>query len=99
MREGVIIDAGSKDPKERDNWWLHLYVMLSRATSARDIVLVRAPDVDFLTQGPPADLAAKLRTFQTRTAACRNEALGIARDLRLQEFLHSHEEANGLCKH
>ena len=99
MREGVIIDAGSKDPKERDNWWLHLYVMLSRATSARDIVLVRAPDVDFLTQGPPADLAARLRTFQSRTAACRNEALGIARDLGLQEFLHSHEEGGGVCKH
>ena len=99
MREGVIIDAGSKDPKERDNWWLHLYVMLSRATSARDIVLVRAPDVDFLTQGPPADLAARLRTFQSRTAACRNEALRIARDLGLEKFLASHEEGGGVCKH
>ena len=88
MRQGVIIDAGSKDPNEKDNWWLHLYVMLSRATSARDIVLVRAPDVDFLTQGPPADLAARLRIFQARTAACRREAERLARELGLATFLH-----------
>ena len=88
MRQGVIIDAGSKDPNEKDNWWLHLYVMLSRATSAKDILLVRAPDVEFLTQGPPADLAARLRIFQARTAACRREAERLARELGLATFLH-----------
>ena len=88
MRLGVIIDAGCKDPNDKDNWWLHLYVMLSRATSAKDILLARAPPVDFLTQGPPADLAAKLRTFAARTAACRHEAKRLACELGLAAFLH-----------
>ena len=36
MRDGVIIDCGRQEggahPKEDDDWWLDLYVMLSRAT-------------------------------------------------------------------
>ena len=78
MPLGVIIDAGCKDEADRDNLWLHLYVMLSRATAANDLLLIRAPPASFLAQGPPADLAAKLRTFTARTQACRETAERLA---------------------
>ena len=58
MPLGVIIDAGCKDDRteaDRDARWLHLYVMLSRATAARDLLVLRAPDLEFLKRGPPAD--------------------------------------------
>ena len=67
---------------------LHLYVMLSRATSANDLLVLRAPPMSFLTQGPPADLAARLRTFRARTQACRVAAERLARDLGFTPFLH-----------
>ena len=67
---------------------LHLYVMLSRATSAQDLLLIRAPPESFLTQGPPADLAARLRTFNARTQACRVAAERLARELGFAPFLH-----------
>ena len=81
MAGGVIIDAGCKDDGDVDSRWLHLYVMLSRATSSDDIILLRAPDQAFLTRGPPADLAARLRTFSARTRACRTAAEKFAREL------------------
>ena len=41
MRDGVIIDCGRQEggahPKEDDDWWLDLYVMLSRATRLEDL--------------------------------------------------------------
>ena len=45
MREGVILDRGrhesGRGKKEYDNWWLDLYVMLSRATRIEDLLLMR----------------------------------------------------------
>ena len=32
---------------EDDDWWMHLYVMLSRATSLDDVLLLRALEADF----------------------------------------------------
>ena len=56
MRDGVIIDCGRQEGgahrKEDDDWWLDLYVMLSRATKLEDLLLVRAPDLDFFAKGP-----------------------------------------------
>ena len=88
MTKGVIVDAGYKDEHDLDNYWLHLYVMLSRATSSDNLLMIRDPGVDFLTRGPPADLAARLRAFESRTKLCRVKAERLARDLGLASFLH-----------
>ena len=61
---GVLIDCarriGGSHPMKDDDYWLHMYVMLSRATSIDDILLTRAPDASFLLRGPPPDLARRL---------------------------------------
>ena len=43
-------EAGAHQ-KEDDDWWLDLYVMLSRATRLDDLLLMRAPDLSFFTKG------------------------------------------------
>ena len=88
MHEGVIVDAGYKDDDDMDGLWLHLYVMLSRATTSDNLLMIRDPGLDFLSRGPPADLAARLRTFGTRTERCRKEATKLAHELGLAKFLH-----------
>ena len=88
MHRGVIIDAGCKDEKKIDDLWLHLYVMLSRATTVDNLLMIRDPGLDFLARGPPADLAARLRAFSSRTEKCRKEAEKLAGELGLARFLH-----------
>ena len=91
MRDGVIIDCGRQEggsyPKEDDDWWLDLYVMLSRATRLDDLLLLRAPDLKFFAKGPPKSLRTQLAKFASRTEACRKEAAKIARELGLAGFL------------
>jgi hypothetical protein len=57
MDAGVILDCGRIEkgtyPKDLDDWWLDLYVMLSRATRLEDLLLMRAPPASFLLRGPP----------------------------------------------
>ena len=88
MPKGVIVDAGYKDEHDLDNYWPHLYVMLSRATSSDNLLMIRDPGLEFLTRGPPADLAARLRAFDARTNRCRVAAERLARDLGFAPFLH-----------
>ena len=68
MRDGVIIDCGRQEggsyKKEDDDWWLDLYVMLSRATKLEDLLLLRAPDLDFFANGPPKTLRRQLAKFR-----------------------------------
>ena len=91
MRDGVIIDCGRQEggahPKEDDDWWLDLYVMLSRATRLEDLLLIRAPDLSFFAKGPPKTLRTQLAKFASRTNACRKQAEKIAKDLGLAGFI------------
>ena len=91
MRHGVIIDCGrqktGQNPKDDDDWWLDLYVMLSRATRIEDLLLLRAPPLSFFHQGPPKTLAKQLAKFAQRTEACRQEAQSLLPELRLNKFL------------
>ena len=93
MREGVIIDCGRQEggahPKEDDDWWLDLYVMLSRATRLDDLLLLRAPELDFFAKGPPKTLRQQLAKFAKRTNACRLEAEELAKELGLDRLLRS----------
>ena len=91
MRDGVIIDCGRLEDRNRalhdDDWWLDLYVMLSRATKLDDLLLLRPPDLEFFAKGPPKSLNRQLAKFAARTEACRTEAANIARELGLTQFL------------
>ena len=84
----MIVDAGYKDSNDLDNFWLHLYVMLSRATSSDNLLVIRDPGMEFLSRGPPKDLASRLRTFDCVTKRCRRAAEKLAHDLGLTAFLH-----------
>ena len=87
MTQGVIVDAGCKDSSDMDNLWLHLYVMLSRATTAENLLVIRDPGLQFLSRGPPNDLETRLCAFQERTQGCRTDATSLARELGLMDFL------------
>ena len=91
LKGGVLIDCARREdgqhPMDDDTWWLHLYVMLSRATTLDDILLLRAPGPEFLLRGPPKDLQTALKLFAQRVEQCRLDAAALARDLGLQRFL------------
>ena len=93
MRDGVIINCGRQEggahPKEDDDWWLDLYVMLSRATRLQDLILLRAPPLEFFKNGPPKSLTKQLAKFTNRTEACRGAAEKFAKELGLAPFLQS----------
>ena len=92
MHAGVVIDAARHEigntRKENDDWWLDLYVMLSRATRLEDLLVIRAPPVDFLLQGPPSSLKRQLQKLATRTSDGRKAAATIAKDLGFEHFFH-----------
>ena len=46
-----------------DEWWLHLYVMLSRATCLGDMLILRPPPRGLLERGPPEGMRKALRRF------------------------------------
>ena len=91
LKMGVVIDCArhteGNHPLKDDAYWLDMYVMLSRATKIENILLVRAPEAEFLLQGPPKSLQEKLKTFNRRVTACRGKATKLAQDLGLAQFL------------
>ena len=92
MSEGVIIDCQryhtGPTPRKEEDWWLDLYVMLSRATRLEDLLLVRAPPIDFFQSGPPVSMRRQLATFARRSAACHTRAEEIAQELGFSRFFH-----------
>ena len=91
MRDVVIIDCGrwwtNTNTLTDDDWWLDLYVILSKAARLDDLLLIRAPDLEFFAKGPPKTLRTQMAQFASRTNACRKEAESIAKDLSLDAFL------------
>ena len=63
-----------------------LYALLSRATRHEDLLLMRAPRIEFLA-GPPEGLRKQLEQFAARTKRCRREATALARELGFTEFI------------
>ena len=78
LHGGVLIDCGrrttGKWPMDDDDWWVNLYVMLSRATRLDDLVLLRAPDIKFLERGPPKNLLRMMKRFEKHLKRGRDEA-------------------------
>ena len=89
--QGVVIDCAKRElgthKTDLNDYWLHMYVMLSRATSLRNIILLRAPDASFLLQGPPPDLQKRLKMFRSRVATCARKAEASAKELGFHKFL------------
>ena len=91
LEDGIVVDCGRKEdgahPMDDDTWWLNLYVMLSRATQLDNLLLLRTPDVSFLSRGPPKDMVRQLKVFDERVQSCRVSAWRLARELGLAKFI------------
>ena len=48
--------------------------------------MIRNPGLEFLSRGPPADLAARRRTFSSRIEMCREKAEKLAGRLTISRF-------------
>ena len=83
IRTGVTIDCARQLPAgkigmKEDQWWLHLYVMFSRATSMTDMLLLRPPPRTLLEAGPPRSVRAALARFEEKIAASTDAASSLA---------------------
>jgi len=89
--QGVVIDCARREtgahPTSDGDWWLHIYVMVSRATSIRDLLLLRAPESDWLLRGPPENLRQRLQLFRARVGLCHSAAKGFAENLGFAKYL------------
>ena len=78
MRDGVIIDCGRQEagahPKEDDDWWLDLYVMLSRATKLDALLLIRAPELSFFAKRAAEDAAETINQFRSQNGRMQTES-------------------------
>ena len=85
FRKGVLADLGCLAGANRDDHWLSVYVMLSRATSLDDLLLLRLPDLSFFDQGPPPYLREFLEMLHRAGGPlqeAREEGFGLADLLR-----------------
>ena len=87
----MILDCGRHEvgngKKDDDDWWLELYVLLSRATRHEDLLLMRAPPIEFFLAGPPQSMQKQLEQFAKRTQRCRREAVTLAKELGFTKFI------------
>ena len=59
----TVVDMGIFNT-QRDDYWLNLYVALSRATRLSDLFIFRSPPKSFFDQGPPAYLRDALAELE-----------------------------------
>ena len=83
IRTGVTIDCARQVPAGKqgmrdEDWWLHLYVMFSRATCMDDMLLLRPPPRKLLEGGPPASVKRALIRFEERIASSTRAAVELA---------------------
>ena len=86
IRTGVTIDCARIEPQgargtKDAEWWLHLYVMFSRATCLADMLLLRPPPRALLERGPPHSVLRALATFEQKIRATARDAAGLAAKL------------------
>ena len=60
------------------DWWLHLYVMFSRATCMESMLLLRPPPRELLEAGPPPSVKRALNRFDETIAASVQAATELA---------------------
>ena len=87
IRTGVTIDCarveqeGAAGGKSEEDWWLHLYVMFSRATCMEDMLLLRPPPRALLERGPPPAVKKALAKFETTITESVAMAEALAAEL------------------
>ena len=66
FKSGVTIDMTKMKRTEEESWWLNLYVMLSRATALKHLLLFKAPGTkeEWDALQPPSDLVAALKRLK-----------------------------------
>ena len=75
--------AQGRQGASEEHWWLHLYVIFSRATCVEDMLLLRPPPREFLERGPPASVREALEGLErkiaesTEAAATLCAAMGV----------------------
>ena len=62
------IEPAGKVGASDEQWWLHLYVMLSRTTCMEDMLLLRPPPRELLERGPPAAICEALTALERKVA-------------------------------
>ena len=63
-----------------DDWWLHLYVMLSRVRVAHRVLAYDLPPMEILERGPPEYIKEGVRRFEGMMPASRELARQRARE-------------------
>ena len=82
----MTIDCGRMEAKghtgmQDSEWWLHLYVMFSRATCMNDILVLRPPPRALLEGGPPASIRQALQRFESRSVESTDAAARLAAEM------------------
>ena len=88
IRAKVTIDCARAEPQgsrgmSDDEWWLNLYVMLSRVTRMEDMLLLKPPPRTLVERGPPASVRRALQRFDTVEKATIAEAIKLAEKLQI----------------
>ena len=83
LRRGVTIDCARQEPRGNtgasdDQWWLHLYVMFSRATCMEDMLLLRPPERAMIERGPPEHVRKALEGFEQKINSSTEAAAALA---------------------
>ena len=68
LEGGVVVDLRRAGGLQEDDWWLAMYVMLSRARKGQNLILLGFTDQveDLLRRGPPTRLTDITSTLEAR---------------------------------
>ena len=68
LQGGVVVDLRRAGGLSNDDWWLAIYVMLSRAQKLRNLILMGFTDQveELLRRGPPTRLISVTETLEER---------------------------------
>ena len=66
----------------REDWWLHVYVMLSRVRTAEQLLIFGLPSIELFEQGPPEFVRVGISLLKQKSLDCASKLHGLARDYR-----------------
>eukprot|EP00434_Breviolum_minutum_P046076 symbB.v1.2.041478.t1/scaffold8258.1/size7065/1 len=71
MAKGVLVDLRRAGGLEDDDWWLAIYVMLTRARKLENLILLGVTEQveDLLRRGPPSYLRELTGKLEAKAAA------------------------------
>jgi hypothetical protein len=72
--DGGIMDTRKLEQMSADDYWLHIYTMLSRCTRLRDVLLTAPIPRDLLLRGPPTSVRTVVRELAEKRARTATRA-------------------------